>query len=202
MVRIRQEEKEKVRRRLLEAAADHFADQGLQGAVVDRISQAAGLAKGTVYNYFESKEQLFAEVLAEGCRRAVARYAGVPHRGGVRESLLALAAADVAVLREEERFLKVVVREAMSFRPETYPLIVSHLAPFVDQVDAILSGGVADREIRTDRPTPQLAMLFVGLLVLLYVQHWGSGGAWPTLEEIPALAVSTFLDGAGRREAT
>jgi AcrR family transcriptional regulator len=150
-----------VRGRLLEAAALHFAERGLQGASVDRISLAAGLAKGTVYNYFESKEQLFAAVLAEGCRRAVARYASVPHRGPVRDCLLALAEADVAVLREDEGFM-----------------------------------------IRDDRPTPQLAMLFVGLLVLLYVQHWGSSGAWPSLDEIPELAVSSFLDGARRREAT
>jgi len=198
MARIRPEQKEKVRRRLLEAAAEDFAENGLQGAAIDRISLAAGLAKGTVYNYFESKEQLFAEVLAEGCRRAVARYASVPHRPALRDSLRALAEADLSVLRSEERFMKIVVREAMSFRPESYPLIVSHLAPFVEQVDAILARGVVEKQIRSDRPTVQLSLLFVGLLVLLYVQHWGSGGVWPVLEEIPDLAVSAFLDGAGR----
>ena len=162
---------------------------------------AAGFAKGTVYNYFESKEDLFGEVLAEGCRLAVRRYASVPHKGSVRDCLTALAAADVAVLREEERFMKVVVREAMSFRPETYPLIVGHLAPYVAEVEKILARGVASKEVRTDRPTPQLALAFVGVLVLLFVQHWGSGGAWPRLEEIPDLAVTLFLDGAATHAA-
>lgn len=202
MARVTPKAREHARERLLAAGAELIAREGLERAGVDAIAIAAGYAKGTFYNYFESKEQLFAEVLAEGCRRAVARYAAVPHRRGVRDSLVALAEADVAVLREEERFLKVVVREAMSFRPETYPLIVSHLAPFVDQVEAILARGVAAREIREDRPTPQLALVFVGLLVLLYVQHWGSAGAWPSLEEIPALAVDTFLEGASRRSAS
>jgi AcrR family transcriptional regulator len=201
MARISPEAKDKVRRRLLETAAEHFANHGLGGASVDGISVAAGFAKGTVYNYFESKEQLFGEVLAEGCRRAVQRYASVPHRGSVRECLAALAAADVAVLREEERFMKVVVREAMSFRPEAYPLIVEHLAPYLAEVEKILSRGVASQEIRTDRPTPQLALAFVGVLVLLFVQHWGSGGAWPALEEIPDLAVTLFLDGAATHAA-
>jgi hypothetical protein len=109
---------------------------------------------------------------------------------------VALAAADVAVLREEERFMKVVMREAMSFRPETYPVIVEHLAPYVAKVEEVLAHGMASGEVRRDRPTGELAMAFVGILAVLYVQHWGSEGAWPSLEEIPELAVTLFLDGA------
>ncbi len=202
MGRVTAEARAGVRRRLLEAAAEHFARDGLDGASVDAIAIAAGVAKGTLYNYFASKEELFAQVLERGCRLAAERSATPPGERSVREHLLSLAAADVAVLQEEERFMQVVVREAMSFRPETYPLIVDHLAPYVAKVEEVLERGAARGEIRRDRPPAQLALLFVGTLVLLFVQHWGSGGAWPTLEEIPELAVSIFLDGAhppGRR---
>jgi AcrR family transcriptional regulator len=198
--RIRPETREKVRRRLLETAAHHFAERGLAGAQVDAIALAAGYAKGTVYNYFATKEHLFAEVLAEGCRSAVERYAASRQEGNVRDSLRALAAADVAVLREEEGFLKVVVREAMSFDARTYPLIIEHMAPYLAQVQEVLERGVAAGEVRDDRPVEQLALAFVGFQVLLYVQHWGSGGAWPTVDGIPELAVSLFLDGAAARE--
>lgn len=193
--RIRPDEKEKARRRLLETAARQFAERGLDGANVDAIALGAGFAKGTVYNYFRSKEELFGEVLAEGCRRAVERYAAVAVEGGVRERLVALAAADVAVLREEESFMKVVVREAMSFRPETYELVVEHLAPYLRTVQGVLERGAAAGEIRSDRPVGQLALLFVGMLALLFVQHWGSGGRWPEMEEIPELAATLFLEG-------
>ncbi|HKJ24144.1 MAG TPA: TetR/AcrR family transcriptional regulator [Myxococcota bacterium] len=199
MARISAKTREKVRRRLLETAAEHFAERGLDGAQIDAIAQAAGYAKGTVYNYFDTKEQLFAEVLAEGCRSAVQRYAASAHEGGVRECLRALAAADVAVLREEEGFMRVVVREAMGFNPRTYPTIIEHMAPYVVQVQQVLERGLAAGEIRDDRPVGQLALVFIGFQVLLFVQHWGSGGAWPSLEEIPDLAVSLFLDGAATR---
>ncbi len=42
--------------------------------------------------------------------------------------------------------------------------------------------------------------MFVGTLTLLYVQHWGSGGAWPSLDDVPDLAVGAFLDGAAVRK--
>jgi AcrR family transcriptional regulator len=191
--------KAEARHRLLEAAAEHFAERGLDGANIDAIATDAGYAKGTIYNYFEGKTQLFLEVIAEAARRAAARYATVPDQGTVRERLQALAAADVSVLRDEEAFMKVVVREAMSFREETYPAIVAHLGPYLERVTTVIADGVATAEIRADRPAPELALLFVGILSLLYVQHWGSGGAWPTLDEVPALAVTTFLDGAAGR---
>ena len=46
------------RQRLLEAAANEFAGEGYVGANINRISLAAGFAKGTVYNYFPSKRDL------------------------------------------------------------------------------------------------------------------------------------------------
>lgn len=199
--RITADAKAEARSRLLEAAAAHFARAGLEGASIDAIAVDAGYAKGTIYNYFEGKTQLFFEVIAEGARRAAFRYAEVGGRGTARDRLLALAEADVSVVREEEAFQKVVIREALSFRPETYPAIVAHLAPYLERVEAVLSEGARAGEVRGDRPTRQLALLFVGTLALLYVQHWGSGGAWPTLDEIPAFAVSSFLDGAAPRGA-
>ena len=46
------------RERLLEAATAEFARQGYEKANINHISRAAGYAKGTVYNYFDSKRAL------------------------------------------------------------------------------------------------------------------------------------------------
>lgn len=201
MARVRAESKAITRQRLLQTAAERFARDGFEGASVDRISVEAGFAKGTVYNYFPSKEALFAAVIEEGSRRAAELYAGSRPSGTVRERLLTLARADVRVLREQEPFTRVLVREAMSFRAETYPLIVRHLAPFLEVVEATLADGARRGEIRRDRPAAELALVFTGLLSLHYVQHWGSGGAWPALDDVAGLVVGAFLDGAAPRPA-
>jgi AcrR family transcriptional regulator len=49
--------------RLLEAAAEEFARVGYERASVDTIAARAGVAKGTVYLYFEGKARLFLAVL-------------------------------------------------------------------------------------------------------------------------------------------
>jgi len=50
---------------LLDAAAVEFAREGYVGANVNRISQVAGFAKGTIYNYFPSKRALMLALIDE-----------------------------------------------------------------------------------------------------------------------------------------
>lgn len=55
----------KTRQQLLSAAADEFAREGYNGANINRISQSAGFAKGTIYNYFPSKRALMDALIDE-----------------------------------------------------------------------------------------------------------------------------------------
>jgi AcrR family transcriptional regulator len=50
-------------REILEAAFNVFADKGLRTATMQEIAEAAGITKGTIYLYFESKEALFVETV-------------------------------------------------------------------------------------------------------------------------------------------
>lgn len=52
--------------RLLEAAIKLFARVGYDNASVDEIVEAAGVAKGTFYYYFKSKEDLFLSLISDG----------------------------------------------------------------------------------------------------------------------------------------
>jgi AcrR family transcriptional regulator len=54
----RKQIKSETRRKLLQAAAEEIASLGYDGANINRISEAAGYAKGTIYNYFSSKREL------------------------------------------------------------------------------------------------------------------------------------------------
>lgn len=197
MGRLKEGARDAVRGRLLEAAARHFAAHGIQGASVDAISLAAGCAKGTIYNYFRSKEELVGAVLDESARRAAERFAAadVP-TGDTRARLAALAAADVAVLREHEDFYKVVIREALAFRPGTSTAALEHIGPFLAALKAVLRDGRARGEVASPRADGELALLFVGLLALLYGQYWASEGAWPRLDDVPELVADFFLCGA------
>jgi len=60
---------EQRRRSILQAARAVFARQGYAGTVVDDIATQAGIAKGTLYLYFPSKEQIYMAALLEQARQ-------------------------------------------------------------------------------------------------------------------------------------
>jgi AcrR family transcriptional regulator len=52
------------RRRLLAAAADEFAERGLEASIAD-IARRAGIGKGTVFRHFATKEDLIAAIVLD-----------------------------------------------------------------------------------------------------------------------------------------
>ncbi len=54
--------------KLLDAAAEEFARHGYEGANVNSLSTAAGFAKGTIYNYFPSKQALMLALIDDIAR--------------------------------------------------------------------------------------------------------------------------------------
>jgi AcrR family transcriptional regulator len=57
------EAKDARRQALLDAALEEFFDRGFSAARTHDIAQRAGLSKGTLYLYFDSKEAVFAELI-------------------------------------------------------------------------------------------------------------------------------------------
>jgi len=53
------------RAQVIAAARERFSKHGLAGTTMDGIAQAAGVAKGTVYLYYKSKEDIFRQILEE-----------------------------------------------------------------------------------------------------------------------------------------
>ena len=59
----RDQKKAESRKRILEAARDVFFRDGFMSANLDEMAEKAGVAKGTLYRYFESKADLYVAVL-------------------------------------------------------------------------------------------------------------------------------------------
>ena len=55
------------RRQIVEGARSIFLAQGFDAASMNDIARAAGVSKGTLYVYFDNKEQLFQAIVQEEC---------------------------------------------------------------------------------------------------------------------------------------
>lgn len=54
---------------IIKAAREVFFTKGFMNATIDEIADKSHLAKGTIYLYFSSKEELYVSIMAEGMRR-------------------------------------------------------------------------------------------------------------------------------------
>lgn len=95
-----QTKRERTRDQLIAAAVQVIGDKGVEAAAIQEIAAVAGVANGTFYNYFPTKEAIL-EAAAIGigidyCERISASYASIPDGaermaiGGRRYQLLAI----------------------------------------------------------------------------------------------------------------
>jgi len=57
------------RRQIIEGARQVFMAQGFDAASMNEIARVAGVSKGTLYVYFQNKEQLFEAIVGRECRQ-------------------------------------------------------------------------------------------------------------------------------------
>lgn len=188
--------KETTREKLLEAAAEEFGRLGLDRASVDTISVRAGYAKGTIYNYFTSKDDLFLAVVESASAEATASVT-FGSEAPARDRIVATVKAFCDWVRDHDAFARVLVRECLMGTPSLYSRVIKAEAPLVGQLESLVADAAARRELRDDVSPGLLALAIAGLTDLAVVQHWASGAVSPTLDEIPEL-VATLLLGAGK----
>jgi len=66
---------------IVQAALDEFAAHGFHDSSLNRVIEAAGISKGSLYYYFDGKEDLFAYVAQAGLGGLIAEVGPLPDLG-------------------------------------------------------------------------------------------------------------------------
>ena len=75
------------RRQIMEGARQVFLSSGFDGASMNDVARAAGVSKGTLYAYFNSKEELFEAIIRGEKSQSAERMCAFPREGDPREML-------------------------------------------------------------------------------------------------------------------
>ena len=70
----KEREKQKRRQDIIDVACAVLSEKGFAGATVDDVSERVELAKGTIYLYFQTKEELFMSVFIKGLDNLLEKY--------------------------------------------------------------------------------------------------------------------------------
>ncbi len=167
----RTERGRKTLRRLLEAAAAEFGERGFHEAAITGITRRAGVALGTFYTYFESKEEVFRALvrdMSEATRAHVAEAArGAPDRlTAERRGLEAF----IAFTRRHPELYR-IIEEAQFVAHDAYR---AHYLTFVEGYRRNLAAAAARGEIVDGADEPR-AWALIGMSVFLGMRYgvWG-----------------------------
>lgn len=187
----RAEQQARTRSALLEAAERVFHDRGFVGASVEAITLEAGFSRGAFYSNFESKEQLFAELLQD---RVYTRYREMAQRANApsdeRPSLRQVG-EQLAALQEarEGRWLFRLWLELLAHagRDERFREIAAAFWR-ANRVGSAAAIAAAFAEAGKEPPVPaeHLASAMIALDIGLAIQHFVDPKAAP-LELYPEL---------------
>jgi AcrR family transcriptional regulator len=142
------------REEILDAALEVFGEQGFARARLEDVAQRAGVSKGTLYLYFDSKEKLFREMVRAKAVAALLEGAAFVQSftGPSRDLLVAFLERKYRVLREQNlsRISRLVQSELGNFPELAHFYTHEVVLPARRLVESILARGVASGEFRAD----------------------------------------------------
>ena len=159
------------REKILEVAAHLFSSKGFRNTNISEIAENTGVAEGTIFYHFTSKEELFLAILRE-FRNSItsdfSQYEKSWHfRSGLdrAEHLVSFYLSYSASM--EERFLFLHRHDAYELS-EVNPLFRKELEAiytcFVDVFDSAILEGQKDGSISDDFPPRKVAMILFALV--------------------------------------
>ena len=191
----RTERGRKTLRRVLEAAALEFGERGYHEAAINGITQRAGVALGTFYTYFESKEEVFRALvrdMSHATRQHVAEAVrGAPDR--LTAERLGLEAF-IGFVRQHRELYR-IIEEAQFVADDVYR---EHYLTFAEGYRRNLAAARARGEIADGADEPR-AWAMIGMSVFLGMRY----GIWDedlSPAEVADVAIGLVSEGLRKRE--
>lgn len=139
------------RERILRAAVKVFARSGFHATRVSEVAKAAGVADGTIYLYFESKEELLVSLFEDRVDKLLAYMREeLPKHPDAPSRLRAVIDMQLGLLEGERdlaEVITVILRQSTRLMKE---FAAPHFSAYLDAIAKIIADGQATGAFRRD----------------------------------------------------
>jgi AcrR family transcriptional regulator len=165
------------RRRLLDAAEAVFGELGFPEASVVKVAEAAGVATGTFYLYFDSKRAIFVELMMDLNRRIRQTMSDGAAQGTTRLESELLGFQAFFRFTSDHPALYRIIRQCEFVAPETLRYHYHRVAEgYVTALEAAMKSGEIGQ---IDAEVTAYALMGLGELVGMRWILWGDGEPMP-----------------------
>jgi AcrR family transcriptional regulator len=196
----RQQRIDRRRIEILTAAARVIAEKGYANTGTKEIAEAAGIAEGTLYNYFASKRDILL---------AIAEETEVPMEAAVmgterivdRATLLAMAERTLEMSEEQRAFTRAVLSEAWTDEHILQDFIAARMKRIHHKLTTFVAERVKDGTFRPADAalTAQMIMGMFGSMIVPMMVGWSEPRTAEKRRALAEAIVNLLLDGIARR---
>jgi AcrR family transcriptional regulator len=157
----RERKKAAVRSRIIAAGIEMFARHGITEVTVDQIAEAADIGKGTIYNYFQTKEDIVAGFMVELERKVQTELHRFTTSKRSPDAVLAdFIRLQLRLKRHHYKFVRVFLSQMFVRTEEFFPYMLE-MQKVIDPPLKALFRSLQDRAaIRRDVSLPDLVQMF------------------------------------------
>jgi len=201
----RAQSKQAIRKRIVSAALNLFQTKGFDATTTKAIARKAGIAEGTVFNYFKSKEDIALHFFEQEVDQAIAAVRENPRlrKAPLEEKLFTLVHSQLEFLAPHERFIGAAFIHAL--KPASQLGIFSHRAQalrhrYVGFVQELFEESLPKRQQSPLSWVAPEAFWIFYLGALLYWLHDSSPGKQHTLAFLDrSLSIGVSMLKQGKR---
>jgi TetR/AcrR family transcriptional regulator, fatty acid metabolism regulator protein len=180
---------------IIDAAIRIFARNGYYNSRVSDIAREAGIASGTIYLYFKTKDEilvtLFREKMAEWVAFARAEIATEPD---ARAKIRRLVALHFTVLERNPELAEVVQVELRQGHKFFRGASAHEVSAYFDLIGSILMEGMAAGQLRSTLPVKLATKMLFGAMDQV-ATSWVLGKRAYRLSDAADAVASLFLEG-------
>jgi len=172
----REEERERHHFAILRAAMDVFSEQGYAGAKLDDIAARAELSKGSIYNHFTNKKDLFLNVIEWGEHQLLHQIREARKRcDTTRDVIEHTLRVYFRFFEKRESFFRVLIQEKYNFHDEIKTHFMKLFHENLKEFESDIEQGIQNGVIRD--VDPHSSALMVNYIVNGLFIDWMHSGS-------------------------
>ncbi len=159
----------KTKRKIFETSMKLFAEKGYDATSVEEITSIAGIAKGTLYYHFSSKEEIFYFLVEEGMKLLQNSITiKTSQQTMTIEKLKSIILIQLKILNKYQEFITIVISQTLGNGPRNQKC-KEYVGKYLKIIEEIVEDGINKKEIINVNPeTIAISIFSTAYVSLLY----------------------------------
>lgn len=138
----------RTKRKIFETSMKLFAEKGYDGTSIEEITSEVGVAKGTLYYHFSSKEEIFNFLIEEGMNLLKNSIKiKIDKQDKYIDKIRAIVLIQIKIIVKYENFMTIVLSEVWGNSPRSNTC-KKYLIEYLEIVKKIVQEGINNEEIK------------------------------------------------------